>query len=103
LDEAAVAEQVSAEVAVVVDEARELDVITEANLSTASEVLAQCVRITKQAEKWRKQLTKPLLDDKARIDAFFRELAAPAREAEEHLRRAISDYHTRRSRSRRVW
>lgn len=100
MDEAAVAEQVSAEVAVVVDEARELTIIHDQNVNEASELLAQCVRITKQAEKWRKELTKPLLDNKARIDAFFRELVKPASETEARLREAIAAYNTERERTR---
>lgn len=83
-----------------VAEAAPLVEVREDNLHDASEALARCAAILKDAEAMRVRMTKPLLDHKKFLDGVFKESVAPVQELSDKLRAAITRYNTERERER---
>jgi hypothetical protein len=93
--------EVSAQAMVLAAEAESVAVVSDSNVSAASELLARCNAHLKDSEELRKRLTKPLLDHKKLIDSLFKEKLAPVVDMEAKLRRAIAAYHTEKEHERR--
>lgn len=69
---------------------------TDDDLFAAAAALCNAASVARRVEDKRKELTKPMLADKARVDAFFAELAAPVKAEEERLRGLIGAFHVKR-------
>src|SRR5580765_8642444 len=67
--------------------------VTDAeSLALATETLATCRVATKEMEKRRQEMVKPLNDEVRETNRLFGEVATPVKEADDHLSRQITTY-----------
>lgn len=70
------------------DESSMIVIVTESDVATAANYIANFKKIEKKIESFRKELVQPLMDKKAEIDSFFKSI--PAR-FEDELKRLNSE------------
>lgn len=85
-------EKIQANIPGYIASAKSLEVKNEDDRQLATVRLTAITKGLKELEKLRKQFVKPIKDSAKAIDAFFKEKAAPLKEADDSLRGKIGVY-----------
>jgi Skp family chaperone for outer membrane proteins len=77
------------------DESSMTVVVTESDVSAAANFIANFKKIEKRIESLRKELVQPLVDKKAEVDSFFKEIPSRFNDELRRLNKEVLDFKTK--------
>lgn len=77
------------------DESSMIVVVTESDVAAAANFIANFKKIEKRIESLRKELVQPLVDKKAEVDSFFKEIPSRFNDELRRLNKEVLDFKTK--------